>query len=98
MKTSILSPALLLSALAACSKPAAPPAGVDSAAAAAAAMVVSPTVAIAAAGVAKAIDAAPGKADSILTANQYTAESFERLLYAIAADSASAAAYKKAME
>lgn len=47
----------------------------------------------AAAAVANAIDANPAAADSILRAAGYTPDSFERLMYDIAADSASSAAY-----
>ena len=49
-----------------------------------------------AAGVANAIAANPPKADSILGASGYTAESFQRLMYEIAADSAMSAAYAAA--
>lgn len=98
MTTKRISGAALLLLAAACSKPAAPAALMDSAAAAASAMAVNPTTAVAAAAVAKAVDAMPEKADSILTANHYTAATFERFLYDIAADSASAAAYAAAMK
>jgi hypothetical protein len=48
------------------------------------------------AAIANAISANPTKADSILTANAYTADEFERVLYAIASDSAQSAAYAAA--
>jgi hypothetical protein len=38
----------------------------------------------------------PSRADSLLSAAGYTVESFERLMYEIAADSAQAAAYAAA--
>lgn len=47
----------------------------------------------AAAAVANAMAANPAAADSILRAAGYTTNSFERLMYEIAADSAQAAAY-----
>lgn len=46
--------------------------------------------------VARAIDAAPASADSILTANGLTREGLDSLMYAIAADSAKTAAYTAA--
>jgi hypothetical protein len=46
--------------------------------------------------VSDAIAANPSKADSILTANGYTKESFEREMYEIAADSSRSAAYAAA--
>ena len=46
--------------------------------------------------VANAIAANPAGADSILTANGYTRESFEQELFAIAADSARSVAYAAA--
>ena len=49
-----------------------------------------------AAAVSNAIAANPGAADSILTANGYTRESFEREIFAIAADSSRSAAYAAA--
>jgi hypothetical protein len=49
-----------------------------------------------AATVARAIDAAPGKADSILAANGLTMDGLDSLMYAIAADSAKTAAYEAA--
>jgi hypothetical protein len=49
--------------------------------------------AMTAARVANAIEAMPVSADSILTAAGYTAESFQQLMYDIAADSAMSAAY-----
>jgi hypothetical protein len=52
--------------------------------------------AVIAAGVADAMERAPNAADSILSAAGYTRESFERLMYEIAADSAEAAAYAAA--
>ena len=51
---------------------------------------------IAAATTAKAIEANPAAADSILTANGYTRESFQQLMYDIAADSTKAAAFAAA--
>jgi len=95
MTTRLTSVALLI-ALTACGEGAKPEAKMDPTTATTAA--VNPTIATAAAAIAKAIDAAPGQTDSILTANHYTADSFEDLLYAIAADSASAAAYAAAMK
>lgn len=47
--------------------------------------------------VAKAIDAAPDKADSILTAAHFTVASYEARLTEIASDSASSARYSEAM-
>lgn len=47
----------------------------------------------AAAGVANAMATNPSRADSILAAAGYTVESFEKLMYEIAADSAQSAAY-----
>lgn len=67
----------------ACTKPPAPVATIDPVTAAAT--------------IAKAINASPSKADSILLANHYTAEAFEKVLWDIAADSTSAAAYAVAM-
>jgi hypothetical protein len=49
-----------------------------------------------AARIADAIARTPNAADSILSAAGHTAESFERLMYEIAADSAEAAAYAAA--
>lgn len=49
-----------------------------------------------AARVASAMEANPAAADSILKAAGYTRDSFEALMYDIAADSASAAAYAAA--
>lgn len=49
-----------------------------------------------AASVAKAIEANPARADSILQAAGYTRESFEKLMYEIAADSVRSAAYAAA--
>lgn len=46
--------------------------------------------------VARAIDAAPAKADSILAAHNLTREGLDSLMYAIAADSAKTAAYSAA--
>ena len=48
---------------------------------------------VTAAHVSDAIKARPAAADSILRANGYTRESFEREMYDIAADSARSAAY-----
>ena len=45
---------------------------------------------------AKAIEARPAAADSILTAAGYTRESFQKLMYEIAANSAKSAAYAAA--
>jgi hypothetical protein len=50
----------------------------------------------AAAAVANAVRANPSRADSILGAAGYTADSFEKLMYTIAADSAQSAAYAAA--
>lgn len=47
-------------------------------------------------GVARAIDAAPAKADSILAANGLTRDGLDSLMYAIASDSAKTAAYSAA--
>ena len=49
-----------------------------------------------AAAVARAIDAAPTKVDSILTAHGLTRAGLDSLMYAIAADSAKSAAYSAA--
>jgi hypothetical protein len=49
-----------------------------------------------AATVARAIDAAPASADSILSAHGLTRERLDSLMYAIAADSAKSAAYSAA--
>ena len=49
--------------------------------------------ATAAAAISNAVAANPSAADSILRANGHTPESFERLLYEIAADSAMSARY-----
>jgi hypothetical protein len=49
-----------------------------------------------AANVANAIRANPAAADSILTANGFTRDSFEELMYEIAADSALSATYAAA--
>ena len=49
-----------------------------------------------AATVARAIDAAPASADSILSANGLTRDGLDSLMYAIAADSAKTAAYAAA--
>jgi hypothetical protein len=46
--------------------------------------------------VARAIDAAPAKADSILAANGLTRDGLDSLMYAIASDSAKTAAYSAA--
>jgi hypothetical protein len=46
--------------------------------------------------VARAIDAAPASADSILSANGLTQDGLDSLMYAIAADSAKSAAYTAA--
>jgi 5,10-methylene-tetrahydrofolate dehydrogenase/methenyl tetrahydrofolate cyclohydrolase len=51
---------------------------------------------VTAAATAKAIEANPAATDSILTAAGYTRESFQQLMYDIAADSAKAAAYAAA--
>jgi hypothetical protein len=51
---------------------------------------------IAAAATAKAIEANPAGADSILKAGGYTLESFQQLMYDIAADSTKAAAFAAA--
>ena len=50
----------------------------------------------AAAAVAKAIEANPAGADSILQAAGYTRDSFEKMIYEIAADSVMSAAYAAA--
>jgi hypothetical protein len=50
----------------------------------------------AAAATAKAMEANPAGADSILTAAGHTRESFQQLMYDIAADSAKSAAYAAA--
>ncbi len=49
-----------------------------------------------AAALANAVAANPSRADSILSAAGYTVESFEQMMYEIAADSAQAAAYAAA--
>ena len=49
-----------------------------------------------AAAVSNAIAANPAAADSILKANGYTAEEFQRVMYEIASDSAQSAAYAAA--
>jgi len=49
-----------------------------------------------AATLARAIDAAPAKADSILAANGLTRDGLDSLMYAIAADSAKTVAYSAA--
>ncbi|HMA39297.1 MAG TPA: hypothetical protein VKP10_04430 [Gemmatimonadales bacterium] len=46
--------------------------------------------------VARAIDAVPAKADSILAANGLTRDGLDSLMYAIASDSAKTAAYSAA--
>jgi hypothetical protein len=51
---------------------------------------------VTAAATAKAIEANPAGADSILKAAGYTRESFQQLMYDIAADSAKAAAFAAA--
>ena len=51
---------------------------------------------VAAAATAKAIEANPAAADSILSAAGYTRESFQQFMYEIAADSAKSAAYAAA--
>lgn len=48
-----------------------------------------------AAAIANATAAAPTKGDSILTANQLTADQLEQMMYRIAADSAASAEYKR---
>lgn len=50
----------------------------------------------AAAATAKAIEANPAAADSIISAAGYTRDSFQKLMYDIAADSAKAARYAAA--
>lgn len=55
-----------------------------------------PDRATAAAAVANAIAANPAAADSILSAAGYTRDSFQELMYEIAADSAMSAAYAAA--
>ena len=50
----------------------------------------------AAAATARAIEANPAGADSILKASGYTVESFQQLMYDIAADSSKAAAFASA--
>lgn len=51
---------------------------------------------VAAAATAKAIEANPAGADSILSAAGYTRESFQQFMYEVAADSTKAAAYAAA--
>jgi hypothetical protein len=53
--------------------------------------------AIATAAISRAIEAMPTRTDSILTANSFTAESFERHLLLIAADSQASRAYADAL-
>lgn len=48
-----------------------------------------------AAAIANATAAAPTKGDSILTANQLTADQLEEVMYRIAADSAASAEYRR---
>lgn len=48
-----------------------------------------------AAAIANATAAAPTKGDSILTANQLTADQLEEMMYRIAADSAASAEYRR---
>lgn len=55
-----------------------------------------PSDATVAANIANAIAANPAAADSILTANGYTAETFEMAMYQIAQDSAQSATYAAA--
>ena len=70
--------------------------GTDTAAAAAPAADPSADRARAAAAVANAMAANPAAADSILTAAGYTRDSFQELMYDIAADSAMSAVYAAA--
>ena len=48
-----------------------------------------------AAAIANAVQAAPAKVDSILTANGLTTESLEQMMYVIAADSTKSAEYRR---
>ena len=68
----------------------------DTSAATAAANTSATDRARAAATIANAMAANPAAADSILTANGHTRESFQRLMYDIAADSALSAVYAAA--
>ena len=69
----------------------------DTAARGATAAAATPTDrAVTAGEMAKAMAANPAAADSILRANQHTPESFERLMFEIAADSAMSARYAAA--
>jgi hypothetical protein len=67
----------------------------DSAAAVTQQAALAPDVQLAAT-VARAIDASPASADSILSAHGLTREGLDSLMYAIAADSAKTAAYAAA--
>ena len=68
--------------------------GADSAAAAVPEKV---RVAIATAAISRAIEAMPTRTDSILTAHSFTAESYERHLLTIAADTQASRAYADAL-
>jgi hypothetical protein len=50
------------------------------------------------AAVAIAVDAAPGRVDSVLAAEGMTAEEYERLMYRIASDSAMSRLYQEALQ
>jgi hypothetical protein len=50
------------------------------------------------AAVAIAVDAAPGRADSILTAEGMTPDDYERLMYRIAADTAMSRLFQQALQ
>lgn len=84
--------ALLLVALAACART--EPPATDSAASSAAAATLDRGSRAAA--ISNAIAANPAAADSILKANNLTAEQFDRMLYDIALDSTQSAAYAAA--
>lgn len=84
MTTKLLPVAALLLAFAACRPAPAPIAALDPV--------------LAAAMISRAIAATPARSDSILAANHYTAASFTKVLYDIAADSTSAEAYAVAMK
>lgn len=59
--------------------------------------ILSEDLVITAAKLTRAINRLPLKADSVLTANSYTPDTFEHLLHAIAADSAKSASYAAEM-